>query len=513
MSNEKCQEHQEEIVAININEQTNQKRGLCTKCLINKYNNELIHVQDSIEKINQAKQQVKEERSIQLQINLQNINKLSETVQELKNFYIQQIDKINSTIKKWSQSIQNGESNFINKVKSKQSNDYQVFIKFIKEEENNMKLYQSTFQMDIYKQIQSLIETDLIKKCFNFLDKTQIIIKIIEQQDQKQQEFKSQQLNPFTYNLIQKNSIKQTEWCGAIAFNKDNSIVLVGCESKIKVFEFKQEQLKQTQLLKEHSKNVNTLNFMKKSSQFISGSEDSSIIIWSMNENNQWICKQKINGHSSYIYCLILNNNEDIIISGSADKKIKFWMEQNEWKCSQTITDHTSNVYGLSMNDQQNKVISCSGDKLILIIEQSSKDQKWNVVQNIKVEQFGNRICFMNDDVFTFQPVGKEYMHIYEINNTNKQYSKTKDIVLKSRYQDYNCLFPQQYIKQKCLLVNKNADNINLIRTNQNGHFITEQSIDFGTYNLFGSMSDNGDYLITWDEKSQEIQIRKYQEK
>ncbi|CAD8131261.1 unnamed protein product [Paramecium sonneborni] len=103
-------------------------------------------------------------------------------------------------------------------------------------------------------------------------------------------------------------------------------------------------------------------------------------------------------------------------------------------------------------------------------------------------------------------------MHIYELNNTNKQYSKTKDLIVKCG-SDGACLFPQQYIKQKCLLVNKNGQNINLIKRKENGDFITQQSIDFGTSSLFGIMSDNGEYLITWDDISKEIQIRKYQEK
>ncbi|CAD8121871.1 unnamed protein product [Paramecium sonneborni] len=76
-------------------------------------------------------------------------------------------------------------------------------------------------------------------------------------------------IKKFTYNLIQNNSIKQTQGCGAIAFNNDNSIILAGCNKQIKVFEFKQEQLKQTQLLSEHSSSVDTLNFINQSSQFI----------------------------------------------------------------------------------------------------------------------------------------------------------------------------------------------------------------------------------------------------
>ncbi|CAD8117586.1 unnamed protein product [Paramecium primaurelia] len=353
-----------------------------------------------------------------------------------------------------------------------------------------------------------------------------IINQTINKQIKQKQQHLSQQLyqlenqqqsnqiinnNPFQYKLISNNSIKQEDqWCNAIAFNKDNSIVLAACENDITVFEFKQEQLKQTQLLKEHKNRISTLNFMKKSNQFISGSWDYQIIIWQMNQNNQWISQQILNEHKDQINCLLLNNNEDIIISGSDDKTIKFWIKQDKWICSQTITDHTNDVNGLSMNEQQNKVISCGYDCQILIIEQSQQNKNWNVIQKIKVQDYGYRICFINENLFTFQPYCKEQMHIYEMNNINKQYSKTKEIDVKCGYNQCYYYFPQQYIKQKCLLVNKNGFNVNLIRMNQNGDLILQQSIDYGDEYIYGQMSEDGQYFISWDCKSYEIQIRKY---
>ncbi|CAD8085715.1 unnamed protein product [Paramecium primaurelia] len=318
-------------------------------------------------------------------------------------------------------------------------------------------------------------------------------------------------LKSFTYNLLQSKSIKQSENCQAIAINKDNSIVLAGCNKLIKVFKFQQEILKQTQLLNEHTGDVTTLNFMQKQNQFVSGSQYGQIIIWSMNENIQWVCQQKLNAHSQYINCLVISNNEQFIISGSNDKTIKFWYQQcQQFLCQQTILDHTQNVEGLSLNDLQNRLISCGYDNLILIIERLSQDQKWNVVQRIQVQQFGRRICFIGDNVFTFQPTLKQHMHVYEMNSTNKQYSKTKEIDVKSGYNGCDYWFPQQFIKKKSLVVNKNGQNVNLIRKNQNGDFITQQSIDFGHNNIYGQMSEDGEYLMTWDEKSKEIQIRKY---
>ncbi|CAD8156397.1 unnamed protein product [Paramecium pentaurelia] len=301
-------------------------------------------------------------------------------------------------------------------------------------------------------------------------------------------------LKPFTYQLIKQNSIKLDQWCYAIAVNKDCSILIAGCNSQIKVFEFIQGILRQVQILSEHGSSIR---------YFISGSQDSSMIIWARNQNNSWICQQILNGHTYSIYCLLLNNNEDYIVSGSQDSKIKFWQKQNGQLCSQTITHHTNPVLGLSFHEQQNILISCGQDNQL--------NKQWIVIQKITVEQLGYRLCFIDNNTFTFYPNSRQYINVFEMNNTNKQYTKIKDIPVKSGIDNF--FFASQYLKSKCRLVNKNGSNVSLIRKKQNGEFMIEESIEFGTYYIFGQMTDDGQYLITWDIQSKEIQIRKYQEK
>ncbi|CAD8214276.1 unnamed protein product [Paramecium pentaurelia] len=334
---------------------------------------------------------------------------------------------------------------------------------------------------------------------------------LIFQQPKHQPELKPN-LNPFTFEIMNQNSIKQNERCYAIAFNNDCSMVIAGCHKNIKVFQNIQGKLDQIQILSEHKDYVNTLNFMKNTNNFVSGSDDKSIIIWQEIGNSQWKCQQILNGHSHFIYCLQLNNTDDLIISGSNDKTIKFWMKQDKWMCQQTITDHTSYVYSLSLNDQQNKLISCSWDSQILVIEQQKLDNKWNVTQKIIVDKWGLRLCFISDNQFIFQPRCQEYIDIYEMDINTKQYSKTKQIAVKCGLRDENIFFPQQYLKSKCILVNKNGSNVNLMRKKENDDFIIQQSIEFSTYLIFGQLSHDGEYLITWDNTSKEIQIRKFRQ-
>ncbi|CAD8215262.1 unnamed protein product [Paramecium octaurelia] len=363
-------------------------------------------------------------------------------------------------------------------------------------------IHQSDFQSRILQQLKPLINSKIKDEC-----------QFQQQQQQHQQSLIIQQqqsnLKPFTYQIIKEHSIKQSEFCLAIAFNKDSSIVATGCNEQIKIYEFKQGMLKLIQVLNQHNQYVNTLNFMKKSNQIISGDQSGSILIWSSNNNTQWNCSQTIKGHINWVNCLILNYNEDIFISSSQDKTIKFWIKQNEWICQQTITDHTSYVYQISLNEQQNKLISCGADKKILVIEYSEQSQKWIVIQKINVECYGIRICFINNNLFTFQPIQGNLMHVYEMNSVSKQFLKTKDIDVNQGQEGYT-LFPQQFIKQKQLLVNKHDKYVNFIRITQKDQFKLEQSIQFGHNLLFGQLSDDGQYFITWDRSNNEIQIRTY---
>ncbi|CAD8182602.1 unnamed protein product [Paramecium pentaurelia] len=347
-------------------------------------------------------------------------------------------------------------------------------------------------------------------------NKNQEIQKLNEKQMRKEKSIEIikqiQDSNQFTFEIMNQHSIKQDDRSYALAFNQDQSILLAGCRKYIKVFEHQQGKLNQVQFLSKHKKDVYTLNFMKKTNNFVSGSSDYSIIIWQVIGNNQWNCQQILNGHSNCIWCLLLNNTDDLIISGSVDNTIKFWMKQNQWICQQTISDHTGYVYSLSLNEKQNKLISCSSDSQILVIEQSKWDKQWSVTQKIKVDQYGYRLCFINDNLFTFQPYCKEQMYIYEMDSNNKQYQKIKVVAVKCDSSDCDCLFPQQYIKSKCLLVNKNGKNVNLMRKKENGDFIIQQSISFGSGQIYGQLSDDGEYLITWDLQLKEIQIRKFKE-
>ncbi|CAD8197250.1 unnamed protein product [Paramecium pentaurelia] len=377
--------------------------------------------------------------------------------------------------------------------------------------------YLEDCEENLYKQVNEQIQyitqigNEIAKKIKNITNlQEKDNFQILQQNQEKQILVQQKHFN--TFELMYQNSIKQEEQCCAIAFNTDNSIVIAGSKNNIKVFQHIKGRLNQISLLSEHKDTVLTLNFMNYSNNFVSGSNDQQIIIWQMVKQNKWKCQQKLNGHTNAIFCLLLNYSDDLIISGGLDNTIKFWMKQNRWVCYQNLTDHTHTVYSLSLNEEQNKLISCSYDQYILIIEYSKLNKQWSVTQKIKVNQFGQRLCFINDQQFAFQPFCKDYLQIYEMDRYTNQYKNIKQIAVKCGTCRDDNLFPQQYLKSKCLLVSKNGMYINLIRKKENGDFILEQSIQFGTQSSFGKLTDDGEYLITWESELKEMQIRKYQE-
>ncbi|CAD8184663.1 unnamed protein product [Paramecium octaurelia] len=134
-------------------------------------------------------------------------------------------------------------------------------------------------------------------------------------------------LKPIKFELLNKNFIKQIDDCLAVSFNADYSIVAAGCHRLIKIYEFRQGILKEIQILNQRNSGVSTLYFMRKSNQFISGDMKGSIFLWARNHVNQWTCSYRDNQHNVNINYLIMNNNEDTMIS-SSDYKTKYQTKQ-----------------------------------------------------------------------------------------------------------------------------------------------------------------------------------------
>ncbi|CAD8084259.1 unnamed protein product [Paramecium primaurelia] len=516
-----------------------EKRLLCSQCVENiDQNQKTIEIEKALEITEQKVRENSRNDLDFVQSQIINLHKLQSNACQMRSYINSQLESIIQISSDWIKELKTFNNQYQMEIMIKELDNLLNYQNKETERDSKLTITQlhqiavlQSYQMSIYlEQFSSFQE---YQECQQILEMMTNIDKIRLQHSI--QESSKTKIQPFTFEIIAQNSIKQPEYCQAIAINQDNTLVLVGCEKEIRVFELIQNKLVQIDILKGHNDSIFTLDFFKKQkNSFISGSRDDSIMIWLyLNEQKKsWSCSQQLVGHTSSILCLIYNQKEDLIISGSDDKTIKFWSynencENNNkqlWSCFQTIKKHSSYVYALSLNENQTKLISCGLDKLILVMEllKTQYSYSWIVLQEINVENDGYRLCFIENNIFAFQPRSYSKMDIYEItSNSEGQFLKTKEIDVKGYSQSCDNLFPSKFSNQKCILMIKNGKNVNLIRCGNycNGNivserqFVLEQVIEFDDNCIYGTLSDDGQYLLTWDYFTKEIQIRCFQSK
>ncbi|CAD8085805.1 unnamed protein product [Paramecium sonneborni] len=334
-------------------------------------------------------------------------------------------------------------------------------------------------------------------------------------------------MSPFNYQLLPEMTLKYQDFCKAIAINFDNSIVLLSAGTKINIFYFKEGYLKLLQKLRKHSNYVHTLNMFRNNQNFISSASDSQIFIWNinLNQNSKYLIKLK--EHSQSVNCLLIRQpQEDLIISGSSDKSIKFWSQNSTstktWSCFQTINKHTSDIFGMSINEEGNRLLSCANDKTILITE-CQMNGLWCIKQRIDVKISGGRVTFIKNELFVFLPnispdgetfEGSEQIELYRLNQCSQQYIKCNTIPIKGGDNDCTPCFPQLYNNSKQILICKNGEYVNFLQFDV-FHSLEYQckfqfAINFFSNRTFGTLSQDGQYFITWCYKTEQIQIRKF---
>ncbi|CAD8210889.1 unnamed protein product [Paramecium pentaurelia] len=304
---------------------------------------------------------------------------------------------------------------------------------------------------------------------------------------------------------------KQAEWCNAIAFNKEGNIMIAGCIFSIKVFDFSKGRIVQTYQAKQHEGDINCLLFSKKINQFISGSDDKTIRIWTQIDKNEWKCIQVLQGHEDWVLCLILTENEQILFSGSRDKTIKIWTKNEDnqtYECTQTLDLHTDAVLGLSINKSESFLVSSSYDKSIIIweIKESFQIEKKQIIQK---ETYGNRILFINETQFLWQPNNNEIVDIYKFNTQSSSFESSQHNIQQFQADDDYQYFPSKFLTSKGLFANIHNKFIYITKQINEKEFEVIQIIEFDDYRKFGAFTEDGEYLVTWHYATCEFQIRK----
>ncbi|CAD8203986.1 unnamed protein product [Paramecium pentaurelia] len=325
---------------------------------------------------------------------------------------------------------------------------------------------------------------------------------------------KQKQSNSQIYNFEPIGcQIKRKQQCQAFAFNTTNTLLFVGFQNSLEIYSFSDGTLKYLRQFKKHKEKISSLNYLKRSQNIISSSFDNSIIVWSKNLLSSSKYIQKLSQHNEEILCLVIEPiQENWIVSGSHDETIKFWIQKkSQWIVQKSIEGNYSPIWSLSMLESGVKLISLSSNYIMVFKYCNSK---WILDQKIEHQTFGLRVCFINNETFIFQPEYQNFFYIYTLNKKGEYITKTKNPSDEEAEPDDN-LFPALYNNNKSIVLLKNMNDVSIFKVQRNQNkkvmdFKINQIIKFQVTSVYGTLSDDGEYLITWDDHSKLIQVRKW---
>ncbi|CAD8076603.1 unnamed protein product [Paramecium primaurelia] len=315
-------------------------------------------------------------------------------------------------------------------------------------------------------------------------------------------------------NLIDQ-SVKQNVQCKAIVFDSSGSIMVSTEYNDIKVWSFLNGTIKLIKTLQGHNSSIQCLVYSKKQNFLISSAGDKTIRCWKELDKIDWSSSKPYQQHTNIVGCIILNSNEDLLFSGSFDKSIKVWkvdFNKNILTYMYSLDKHENKVNALSLNQSETQLVSCADSKNQIIIwerkEQDKFEFKHFVTQSIQEE--GLKIKFIKDNQFIWITGGKEIdkLYVFELKEGVFQENQEKTIQLitnNEKVDEYR--FPIIYNKERNLIVVRHKTYIYIIREINNGKFKIVEQLNCETKAIQGTITNNGQYLVFWDEKTQGYSI------
>ncbi|CAD8113005.1 unnamed protein product [Paramecium primaurelia] len=495
------------------------KRLLCNECMDNLESN-LNNVM-SFKKValliedNQKKKVEQVEYNIMK--NIKQIDEIQKTLHQLKSYIIQQLDQLIGNTDEWIKCLQQiGQQNvnysffkeldnLINKVQIQQQYDDKPLITQINQ-------INQSWNQKIINKLNQFKSFELTNKCEQLLINLQTINQqqhLIQQINiiQQQQQIDNLQLKQYDleFKLID-DSNKQIVSSYSIVFNNTGSIMISNDGYDIIIWDFNQGRLKLQNRFSVHQDSVQCLVFSKNLNSFISGSDDKSIICWKQINNNEWKWSQSYQQHNDWVSCLILNKQEDQLISGGRDNSIKIWnvdFIKNELTYLYSL-DNTAAVYSLSLNQSETMLASCAKNRYL--IWKKGVNEKWELKCKQEVTQ-GYKIYFMDDQQFLWVTNDKniDQILIFELEDGLFKQNQDKTIQLNTNQlcEDDWRLFPIIYNKDKNMLLVRHKHHIYIISKINEGNFKIIGSLNCDIKEIFGTITDNAQYLVFWDGKQQ----------
>ncbi|CAD8082454.1 unnamed protein product [Paramecium primaurelia] len=487
------------LVVLDPNLQKN-KRLICNLCLENFQSNyPTMGFQKMIQIINDLQKQKMEELENKTTLNIKQLEKCVKLTQELRMQFNRLFDSLIRIAEDWSKDLE---------LQIKECYQYKFedeLDDYIKKQNNsqiaNIKLIKNINRSWMNKLYNNLNQYNQNEDKINFRELKKQFMKIINQKESQEDEIK--------LNLIDQ-SVKQSIKCNAISFDSSGQYMISTEYQNIKVWTFKNGKIKYLQTLYGHSKWIQCLLYSKKQNSFISGAGDKTIRCWKNKNINDWISSEPYKQHTDWVMCLEMNKNEDLLFSGSSDYSIKVWkldFNQNELTYLYSLNNHKYYVISISLNQLENQLVSCAQLKNQIIIwerkEKNTYEFKYVVKQSIY--NYGLKVSFITENSFIWitGDQGKDMIYFFELIEGIYQEIQHKSIQLTNNNEDYDeYFFPIIYNKQRNLILVRHKSQIYLIRNIDNGNFKIVRQLNCNTSDIYGTITDDGQYLVFWDSKN-----------
>ncbi|CAD8205199.1 unnamed protein product [Paramecium octaurelia] len=495
------------------------ERLLCSECLENFDSKvQLLSFKKAMQNIQEYQKQKKENIETFIMIRIKLIEELQKDLYLLRSNVIQLLDQLIGNVDEWIKHIiqigqQNVTYSFYNELDNLiNKNKFEEFCQ--RSQIDNM----NAWNKKIEKKLALFNSFQESQKCEQILQNFRNINGLSENiRDQKliqpqqgvievcnQQRLLGEQLMMYKqaeFNLIDYQS-QIDAWCCAIVFNKDGSIMISSDGCEIKIWKFEQGTFKLSNSYKEHSNPIKCLIHSKKTNNFISGDNNSQIICWQQTNRNDWNWSQPFKQHNNSINCFLLNKQEDQLISGGMDHKIIVWkvgFSKNVLTFLYSLDQHINRVNSLSFN-QSETVLASSGYGEFIIWEKGVLGKlEFKYKQML---QDGQKIHFINDKQLLWVNKKMNNILVFELfNGVFKQNANKTITLIENNECDDSTLFPIINNKERNVLLLRHKQHIYLIRQLNDDTFNIVASLKFLTTEIYGTMTNNGQYLVVWDNK------------
>ncbi|CAD8202681.1 unnamed protein product [Paramecium octaurelia] len=476
------------------------QRLICSKCLYEirgRFNG--INIDDAIQTIEERKNDYLDTISDFSHVILSKLHNFTVEIMSQKTSLLQTMDQLLNQISIWADEIvefQQKQCSYkffdeINKLNQSiediRNNQIDEFKKVI---ENINQNYETKIQITKQKFLSQLLGVQ------NTLEQLLFITSFKQQNSElKKINIDTKAYNQLNFKLVQE--VKQNDWCHALAFNNTGTIMVACSNKNIKIWNFQQEG---------HEKLVKCIVFSKINNWFFSGSEDNTIRSWKEKQSwfssSKWESVKPKKSHSNWVIQLILNEQENEMISCSVDKTIKIWRVQydlNQIRLLQSLENHNQSVVSISLSQSEQQLISWSEDKQVILWEKNQQSQwqfKAIILSSIDEINRGARFL-MDNQIICISFEGK--LEIYNLQNCECQRQQVlifNDQNLDQKSQEFSITFNIQ----TQLIVMKYYRYFYFFRNNLNDGQLEQvcQPLECQKEVSYFNVTNDGKYFIMW---------------